>query len=152
MTHIDDDSGDNSFLYDEEAYNPKSELATNAGTGITGSAAATARLEATLVPRPVNRVVNLVQGTAMPPAVHAATTATRQSAPTTTSRGAAWTDFECLCLVKAWISVNEDPSRGTYQKAEDFYNNVVSCEMRVASALFQKWTRANWSQQGAHDC
>jgi hypothetical protein len=36
----------------------------------------------------------------MPPAVPAAATAARQPAQTTT-RGAAWTDFECLCLVKA---------------------------------------------------
>jgi hypothetical protein len=35
MTHLDDDSDDDSFLYDEEAYNPKLEWAMNAGTGLT---------------------------------------------------------------------------------------------------------------------
>jgi hypothetical protein len=105
MTHLDDDSDGDSFLYDETPYNPGSEAATNAGTGLTGSAAATARLEATLVARrvnPVNPVVNLAQGTALPPAVPAVITPARQAAPTTTTtttttvRGAAWTDFECL--------------------------------------------------------
>jgi hypothetical protein len=45
MTHLDDNSDDDSFLYDEEVYNAKSVSATNAGTVLTGSAAATARLE-----------------------------------------------------------------------------------------------------------
>jgi hypothetical protein len=30
MTHLDDDSDNDSFLYDKEVYNPESELATNA--------------------------------------------------------------------------------------------------------------------------
>jgi hypothetical protein len=30
MTHLDDDSDNDSFLYDKEVYDPESELATNA--------------------------------------------------------------------------------------------------------------------------
>jgi hypothetical protein len=35
--------------------------------------------------------------------------------------------------VKAWISVSKDPSRGTYQKAEDFYNNLAERFNRLLS-------------------
>ncbi len=89
MTHLDNDSDNNSFLYDKEAYIPKSELATNAGTGLTGSAAATAGLEATLGSRrleSVNPVVNQAQGTinqTQGAAMPAAATAARQPAQTT---------------------------------------------------------------------
>jgi hypothetical protein len=68
-----------------------------------------------------------------PPAVPAAATGTTASRQLS-SRGASWTDSECLCLVKAWISVSEDPLRGTYQKAEDFYKNLGELFNKLVSS------------------
>jgi hypothetical protein len=73
MTHLDEDSDDESksFLYDKEVYNPESsESSTTAGTGPTSSAAATGRLEAALGtrhPEYVPQIANQAQGMARPP-------------------------------------------------------------------------------------
>ncbi len=82
--------------------------------------------------------INQAQASTRTPVVPTATATARRAQTAArraqTARGAAWTDFECLCLVKAWISVSEDPLRGTYQKAEDFYQNLGDLFNRSVSS------------------